>query len=239
MNIDKIELGGITLTGFNSIEQAGEIISGELFGKASYAVAINPEKIITAIDDDVLRNILSLSTLNYMDGIGVVKATNEKYSKNFSRIPGCDLWEELMKRAAEKNTPVYIIGASEAVSINVAEKLVSSLGVNLVGRQNGYFDDEKLVIDMIKQSGAQFVSIAMGSPRQEKLIQKCLNSGVQAFFMGVGGTYDVFTGEVIRAPKFFQALNLEWAFRLLLQPQRIFRQSKLIRFYTLWKTGKL
>ncbi|PLL09905.1 lipopolysaccharide N-acetylmannosaminouronosyltransferase, partial [Klebsiella pneumoniae] len=83
------------------------------------------------------------------------------------------------------------------------------------------------------------VTVAMGSPRQEIFMRDCRRLYPHALYMGVGGTYDVFTGHVHRAPKFWQDLGLEWFYRLLLQPSRIKRQFRLLRYLRWHYSGKL
>lgn len=203
------------------------------------AVAINPEKIISAMENPKLQAILQNNEIAYPDGVGVVKLLEKKLGKKVVRIPGCELWEALMKAAGEKNIPVFIIGASNIVLNNTVNKLKQQYSTPVVGCSDGYFTDEKQLIADIKQSGAKIVTVAMGTPRQELFINKCKEAKIPAFFMGVGGTYDVYTGNVNRAPKLFCDLNLEWLYRLLSQPTRIKRQLNLVKFLWLALTNKL
>jgi UDP-N-acetyl-D-mannosaminouronate:lipid I N-acetyl-D-mannosaminouronosyltransferase len=145
----------------------------------------------------------------------------------------------LMKSSGERNIPVFLIGASPAVLNNTIEKLQTSYSTNIVGHSDGYFTNEEQLILEIKNSGAKLVTVAMGSPKQELFINKCKEAEIQAFFMGVGGTYDVFTGNVKRAPKLFCDLGLEWFYRLASQPSRIIRQGNLLKFFWLYITKKL
>ncbi|WP_144915916.1 WecB/TagA/CpsF family glycosyltransferase, partial [Klebsiella pneumoniae] len=108
-------------------------------------------------------------------------------------------------------------------------------------RQDGYFTPEQrqALFERIRDSGAKIVTVAMGSPRQEIFMRDCRRLYPHALYMGVGGTYDVFTGHVHRAPKFWQDLGLEWFYRLLLQPSRIKRQFRLLRYLRWHYSGKL
>ena len=113
--------------------------------------------------------------------------------------------------------------------------------MNIVGSQDGYFsaDQRQQLFERVRDSGAKIVTVAMGSPRQEILMRDCRLVYPAALYMGVGGTYDVFTGHVHRAPKFWQNLGLEWFYRLLLQPSRIKRQFRLLRYLRWHYSGKL
>ena len=205
---------------------------------AGSAIAINPEKILTALRDPQLEQVIANADIRYADGIGVVKVMRSRLKRHVQRIPGCELWQQLMLRAAKFQVPVFIVGAKPEVNQQTAAKLRQQQ-VNLVGAVDGYFNDEQALIDQIVQSGARIVSVAMGSPKQELLIQRIRARHPDCFYMGVGGTYDVFTGNVKRAPALWCKLNLEWAYRLLAQPSRIGRQLGLLRYVWLYWTGKI
>lgn len=109
------------------------------------------------------------------------------------------------------------------------------------GSQDGYFKPEErdALFERIRASGAKFVTVAMGSPKQELLMRDCRKVYPDALYMGVGGTYDVFTGHVKRAPKAWQDMGLEWLYRLLSQPTRWRRQFKLLKYVTYHYGNKL
>ena len=100
-------------------------------------------------------------------------------------------------------------------------------------------EDRQALYERVRDSGAKIVTVAMGSPRQEILMRDCRLVSPDALYMGVGGTYDVFTGHVKRAPKVWQNLGLEWLYRLLSQPTRITRQIRLLRYLAWHYTGKM
>lgn len=225
----KCQIGGLDISAYQSMEHAvnsilhqGDVISG-------FAVAINAEKIVSSYENPEVKSILESASLRYPDGAGV-SLTMTKRGCPSVRIPGCDLWLELMKGAAPMNIPVFIIGAKPDVNIYTVNKLKNELNVNVVGSCDGYFKDENELINRIKASNAKIITVALGSPRQEKFINKCRALNPDAFYMGVGGTYDVFIGRVNRAPSWAQKFNLEWLYRLLCQPTRIVRQVRLINF---------
>jgi UDP-N-acetyl-D-mannosaminouronate:lipid I N-acetyl-D-mannosaminouronosyltransferase len=239
--MDKIKayVGGIEVTPFQNMADAiscivddeGKVLQGS-------AIAINAEKVMTARGRPDVKATLDAATLRYADGIGVVWALKRK-GFDTARIPGCDLWEALMKRAGELNVGVFLLGGQPDVLEQTTQKLTAEFCTPIVGSCDGYFDDESDVIEQIKNSGAQIVTIALGSPKQELFIQKCRKVYPQAFYMGVGGTYDVFTGHVQRAPETFQRLHLEWFYRLLKQPSRAGRQANLVVFLFLLLLGRV
>jgi UDP-N-acetyl-D-mannosaminouronate:lipid I N-acetyl-D-mannosaminouronosyltransferase len=241
-NVQEELVAGLSIKLFSSMQNAvdavispqGKVISGS-------AIAINPEKIIKAREDNFINDILLSATIRFADGIGVVKTLSRKSGKKITRIPGCELWEEVMKKASEHQLSVFLIGAKPEVIEQTKDKLVRQYGVNVCGYQNGYFNSvqESELIERLVELKPSIVSVALGSPRQEILINRCRERCPDTFFMGVGGTYDVYTNNVKRAPKLFRALNLEWFYRLASQPTRFNRQLNLINYLYLELFRKL
>lgn len=241
MFINKTSIDGIEVQCYQSMHCAvSDIIDNYVGnGSASIAVAINPEKILSAYESEDVRKSLMLADIRYLDGIGAVKVAEKKTGLRLARIPGCDLWLELMKLAGKKQIPVYLLGSEESVIKETVSKLENEFDVRVVGCRNGYFRCESDVISEIKKSGAEIVTVALGSPKQEIFMKNCANHGVNAFMMGVGGTYNVYTNKVNRAPEVWRKMNLEWLYRLIKEPTRIKRQIKLLRFIFLYLQNKI
>ncbi|QIR15103.1 WecB/TagA/CpsF family glycosyltransferase [Shewanella aestuarii] len=229
-NIASETVLGFRINAYHSIEHAVQDIINNHLEQGHMAIAMNPEKVIASIEDKGLEQTLNDADILYADGVGVTKVLSRKLAQKVARIPGCELWEALMKTAGAKKLPVFILGGSDAVNQETCSKLKAQYDVVIAGAHNGYFDDEQAIIRNMIESGAQIVTVALGSPKQELLIKKAKAAGCNAFFMGVGGTYDVFTGNVQRAPAGFRRLGLEWLFRLLKQPSRVFRQQRLVKY---------
>ncbi len=233
-----VEICGLDVRCFGSVnDAASEIISedGEVLN--SIAVALNAEKLITARNDKKTMDVLKKSDFLYADGVPIVWTINKKTNDNStSRIPGCDLWECLMSRAAILNKSVYLLGGRAEVLEEVEKKLKLKFGLKLVGRRDGYFENEQEIISDIVQLKPELICVAMGSPKQEVLMERLRKEHPLAFYMGVGGTFDVFAGRVKRAPLVFQRLNLEWFYRLAKEPKRIIRQLKYFEYmYLHWR----
>ncbi|XTZ38430.1 lipopolysaccharide N-acetylmannosaminouronosyltransferase [Salmonella enterica] len=236
------ELRGLKLIGWRDMQHAldylwadGEIRQGTL-------VAINAEKMLTLEDDAQVRALIDAAEFKYADGISVVRSLRKKFSHaRVSRVAGADLWEALMERAGKESTPVFLVGGKAEVLAQTEQKLRAQWQVNIVGSQDGFFqaDQRQALFARIRDSGAKIVTVAMGSPRQEIFMRDCREIYPDALYMGVGGTYDVFTGQVKRAPKMWQQLGLEWLYRLLSQPSRIKRQLRLLRYLRWHYTGNL
>jgi len=196
-------------------------------------VAMNAEKMLTLEEDAQLRALIAEAEFKYPDGISIVRSLRKKYPQlQVNRIAGADLWEALMERAGRSGIPVFLIGGRQPVLEETCAKLRQQWKVNIVGSQNGYFAPEErdALFTRIAASGAQIVTVAQGSPRQELLMRDCRQHWPHALYMGVGGTYDVFTGHVERAPRGWQKLGLEWLYRLIRQPSRSRRQLKLLKY---------
>jgi len=196
-------------------------------------VAVNPEKVMKAGQDEQLLQHLRGAGLLIPDGIGVVLAVRLFQQGVLQRVPGSELMPNLCQLAATKGYKVFLFGASPEVVPRTAEVLQQRFpGLKIVGAQHGYVKDDEMpaVISAINVAQPDFLFIALGSPKQELWMARYLPELKVKVCQGVGGTFDVIAGKVKRAPVVFRAVHLEWLYRLLLQPSRIFRQTALPLF---------
>ncbi|UXY10790.1 lipopolysaccharide N-acetylmannosaminouronosyltransferase [Kosakonia sp. ML.JS2a] len=236
------DLRGLKLIGWRDMQHALDYLyaNGEI--KQGTLIAINAEKMLTLEDDARVRALIEAAEFKYADGISVVRSLRKKFPRaQVSRVAGADLWEKLMARAGENATPVFLVGGKPDVLAQTEQQLRAQWRVNIVGSQDGYFNpgQQQALFERIRDSGAKIVTVAMGSPKQELLMRDCRAVYPDALYMGVGGTYDVFTGHVKRAPKLWQHLGMEWLYRLLSQPSRLKRQLRLLRYLRWHYSGKL
>lgn len=200
-------------------------------------VAVNAEKILHATINS--RNLINRN-LGYPDGIGAVMGLKQKGIKEVVKIPGCELWLDIIKTYYKECT-FYLVGGKEEIIQETVSKLVKQFpGIKILNYRNGFIktgeEKEELIADVaIKKPDVVFV--AMGSPRQELLMEE-MQQKHPALYQGLGGSFDVFTGNVERAPKWWVNNNLEWAYRLVKQPSRIKRQVHLVKFFYLLKMNK-
>ncbi|MEM7082656.1 MAG: WecB/TagA/CpsF family glycosyltransferase [Pseudomonadota bacterium] len=202
-------------------------------GEQGNILAVNPEKVIRAREDAEVQGFLTGAKLLIPDGIGVVLGARWLGLGRFDRVAGADLMPRLCQLAAERGDGVFLYGASDEVNRAASEHLKQRFpNLIVAGRSHGFVQAEQMpqLIEHINQSGAQFVFVALGSPRQERWMQRHMPMLDARVFQGVGGTLDVLSGAVTRAPRLFQALHLEWLFRLLSNPRRLLRQTALPRF---------
>lgn len=218
-------LNGVKTYSFSSRKELIDFVSKE---KKSL-VAINAEKILHATDKTrahINRNI------GYSDGIGAVWALKKKGFPDTVKIPGCELWLDIVSALSDKKT-FYLIGSEQEVIEETVNKLQSEFPkIKIVNYRNGYINTEnekQALIADIKDKKPDVVFVAMGSPKQELLMQE-MQDIHPAIYQGLGGSFDVYTGHVLRAPKWWVKNNLEWAYRLVKQPSRIKRQIHLLRF---------
>ena len=233
---------GLQLIGWRDMQHALNYLFADGEIKHGTLVAINAEKVLTTEGSAEVKALMDDAEFKYADGISVVRSIRKKYPQaNVSRVAGADLWESMMARAGKEGTPVFLIGGKAEVLTETAARLRKQWNVNIVGSQDGYFSPETrdALFERVRQSGAKIVTVAMGSPKQEILMRDCRRVHPSALYMGVGGTYDVFTGRVKRAPRIWQKLGLEWLYRLLSQPSRISRQLRLLRYLRWHYTGRL
>ncbi|MFN4764636.1 WecB/TagA/CpsF family glycosyltransferase [Gillisia sp. Q332] len=214
-----------------------DLISFALKGQ-KILVAVNAEKILHATD--VSRGIINRN-LGYPDGIGAVMALKQKGIKSVVKIPGCELWLDIIK-AYHNDKSFYLVGGKQEIVEGTVSKLKFAYPkINIVNFRNGYLktEQEKLnLIDDIARRKPDVVFVAMGSPKQELLMEE-MRQKHPALYQGLGGSFDVYTGNVDRAPKWWVDNNLEWAYRLVKQPSRITRQIHLVKFVYLLKMNKL
>ncbi len=200
-------------------------------GKKTFCVAINPEKIYRATYDTELREILNHAEITLCDGIGVAIASKILHKKSIKRCTGCDLFFHLIKKAAENNWRVFLLGASHESNQKAADTLKQNYpGLIIAGTQDGFFRNSEDLVEKINETKADLLFVAMGSPKQELWITKYRERLNTQFCMGVGGTLDVISGKAKRAPLVFRKTGTEFLFRLISQPKRLKRQKVLPMF---------
>lgn len=209
-----------TYTFDEAMNVAKTLIDG---GKVSQVVTINPEMFEYANKDLEFNNIIKEAEMVIPDGVGVKIALNIIGAKS-NRIPGVDFAKKLLEESALNNIPVAIVGATEEVITKAVENLQAEIsGLNVVYYHNGYFEEDSLIYDEINQHSPKLVLVAMGAPRQEKFIYNAKKVLKPTLMIGIGGSLDVWSGTVKRAPKLFQKIGMEWLWRTISQPSRFKR----------------
>ena len=190
-------------------------------------VVVNVAKLIYAQKDAELREIINSCGLINVDGSGIILGAKFLGINVPERVTGIDLMQNLIQYSSKKGYKVYFFGAEEAILqkvINIYKQKYPELIIS--GYRNGYYlpeEEENIALD-IKNSGADILFVAMGSPKKEIFLNKYMNTMEVPFTMGVGGSFDVIAGKVKRAPDWAQKLNSEWIFRLVQEPRRMWKR---------------
>lgn len=195
--------------------------------KGNYILAVNAEKIMTLQKDSFLKTFYENAALILPDGIGVTIAVKWILGLKIRRVAGADLMQNICEEAVKRGSKIFIFGGKEEINKTAVEKInLAYPGICIVGRCDGYIDEDKMkdLIDKINKSKADILFIALGSPKQERWIQKYLHKTNTKICQGIGGTLDVISGRAKRAPRPIQRIGLEWLYRLFNEPERIRRQ---------------
>lgn len=190
-------------------------------------VVVNVDKLIKASRDEELRSIINSCALINADGMPVVWASRLLGKGLKERVAGIDLFEALMHRAADKMWCIYLLGAREDVVSKVKHIYEQKYpGLRVVGYRNGYWKEEEEVevVEHIKASKADILFVAISSPKKEYFLGQYQAYMRVPFAMGVGGTFDVVCGNIKRAPLWMRKNGLEWFYRFLQEPRRLFKR---------------
>ena len=232
--MNKVILNGVTVTAFKGVEDLLEFINN----KKGILAAVNAEKIINR--DPRIKEIIN-NSIGYIDGAGPVLAARRKGVYDACKIPGCELWLKIIDRFCHTRS-FYLLGSTQSVVEETFRQLQKDFpGIVIAGFHDGYLATESQKKDVIKDIRCKkpdIIFVAMGSPRQELLMAE-LQEIHPALYMGLGGSFDIYTGKAKRAPKWWIEHNLEFAYRLMKEPKRISRQIHLLRFAWMLVANKL
>lgn len=230
--MEKVSLNGVEVYPFKTENELLQYINEN----KGILVAINAEKILHATE--TTRNIIN-NNVGYCDGTGAKLALNQKGFRNTCKIPGCELWLKIVSRFKDEKS-FYLVGSKPNVIEETVAKLKNEFnGINIIGYRDGYIkteEEKQALINDIAAKQPDVVFVAMGSPKQELLMQD-MQQKHKAIYQGLGGSFDVYTGHVERAPRWWIDHNIEFAYRLLKEPRRIKRQIHLVK-YAWWLITK-
>lgn len=211
-----------------SMEETIQTIDGFIrSGRPHQHVVVNVDKLVKASRDTELRRIINECALVNVDGMPVVWASRLLSKPLKERVAGVDLFEELMRRSSTKGWRVFLLGAQEEVVAGVKTVYERKYpGLTIAGYRNGYWkpEEEAGVVEQIKAAKADLLFVAISSPKKEQFLGKYQAEMKIPFAMGVGGTFDVAVGKVKRAPLWMQKSGLEWFYRFLQEPRRMFKR---------------
>jgi len=190
-------------------------------------VVVNVAKLVYAQSDNKLKEIINSCPLVNVDGAGIILGAKFLGINIPERVTGIDLMQKLIEYSALKSYRVYFFGAEEEIVKKVVDVYKQKYPELIVaGYRNGYYsdDEEENIALNIKNSKADILFVAMGSPKKEVFLNKYNKKMEVPFAMGVGGSFDVVAGKINRAPKWMQSINSEWIFRLIQEPKRMWKR---------------
>lgn len=196
----------------------------------------NPEVLFNGLNNKELeKNFKESYSVIIPDGIGTVLAAKIVKNPVKEKIAGIELMREILSKCNKEGKGIYLLGATEDTLTLCIENIKKEYkDMNIVGSHNGFFDIDncKDIIDDVKKTQPWGIFVAMGCPRQETFIEKYIKELPCIYYMGVGGSFDVFAGNVKRAPKWMISIGMEWLYRVAKEPWRIKRLESIPKF--LW-----
>ncbi|QSV44858.1 WecB/TagA/CpsF family glycosyltransferase [Geobacter benzoatilyticus] len=200
---------------------------------SGYVCVANVHMVIEAYDDPSFKQVLLNADLVIPDGMPLVTALKNNYGVSQDRVAGMDIFPVLLDKAAVENIPVFFLGSTDDVLEKIERRARDEYpNITIAGTYSPPYrrltEEENIEIEqMVNNSGAGLLFVAFGCPKQEKWMFSHVKS-IHAIMVGIGGAFPVYAGLQKRAPVWMQRLSLEWFYRLLLEPRRLFKRY----FYT-------
>jgi len=205
--------------------------------RARILLTANASHLVAMQDDPALREAAQAADLVTPDGMSLVWAGRLLGGAVPERVAGIDLLEELLAAAPAHGLRVFLLGATPAVMQRLLEHCRTAYpGLQIAGWRDGYFtpDQHEAVVRQVAESGADVLFLGMPSPFKDIWAERHRDALGVKLIMGVGGAFDVLAGLVPRAPRWMQASGLEWAWRLWLEPGRLWRRYLVGNSRFLW-----
>lgn len=213
-----------SLTMIETLQKIEHLIENKIL---TQHVVINAGKVVTMENDEKLKEIIKNCPLINADGQSIVWASKFLGKKLPERVAGIDLMEELIKLSNDKGYRIYFFGAKEEVVTKVVEIYKEKYkNLQVAGYRNGYFsaEDKDEIVNDMKESKADILLVAFSSPNKEYWLSENMDKINIPFCMGVGGSFDVVAGVTKRAPKWMQKIGLEWFYRFIQEPKRMWKR---------------
>lgn len=207
-----------------TVEATDRIVSASGF---AHLIGVNADKLLQMRDDPWMDACVRRCEVVNADGASMVMAAGRLGVEVPERVAGVDLMRELCALAERKSHPVYLLGAKADVVARAAGALKRDFpALTIVGHRDGYFGEEEFdsVVSEVSAAKPSIVFVGITSPKKERLIERFRELGVSGAFVGVGGTFDVVSGCIPRAPMWMQKANLEWLFRMAQEPRRLVKR---------------
>lgn len=228
-----VEILGVRVHNVTMVDTLRLLTEMVLSNKPHHVVTVNPEFIMVAQHNKVFKLVLNNAALAIPDGAGVLWASRKLGMPIAERVTGVDTVRRISAIAREKNLNMFLLGGAPGVAEKASAELQrENPGLNIVGTYAGSPDisEEAVICERIRTARPHILLVAYGSPRQDLWIDRNLVKLETPVAIGVGGTFDFITGKVPRAPQWMRERNIEWLYRLWLEPWRWRRMTALPRF---------
>ena len=200
-------------------------------GERGYVVTPNAEIVYEAIHDDGFRALLNDASMVLPDGAGVVLGAKILGTPVKEKVAGIEFGEEVCRLLAKNGGKLYLLGGKPGIAKAAGEKLCEKYpGLTICGCADGYFQDEKAVVEKINAAKPDVLFVCLGAPKQERFIKEHFEELDVTLMLGLGGSLDGYAGVAQRAPRWMIDLSLEWLYRLMKEPRRIGRMMRLPKF---------
>jgi len=239
-----LEFFGVPIVNTTMPEAVDWIAARAVAGDPALLAFVNPDCLNIAYVDAEYRRILLDAARVLPDGIGIHIGCRMLGVALQANVNGTDLFPQLCERAAQTGLGLFLLGARPGIAEAVAANMQAQFpALRIGGVQDGYFDpaDEDVVVDRINASGAAILLVAFGVPRQEKWLARNHARLTAPVRMGVGGLFDFYSGRIPRAPVWMREIGLEWSWRLMQEPGRMWRRYVIgnpLFLYRVWRQAR-
>jgi N-acetylglucosaminyldiphosphoundecaprenol N-acetyl-beta-D-mannosaminyltransferase len=228
-----VQILGCRLDPIDADQATDAVLKFAREGAGAQIVTLGTEMVVYAQRDPDYKQVVNNCALSLCDTVGLLAVARGRGATLRDRVTGVDLIERVCARAAKEGVGVFLFGAAPGIAERAAQELQRRhAGLRVCGTRNGYFKPEESpqIAHEIRASGAQLLFVGLGFPKQEFWLAEHLRETGCGAGIGVGGSFDVLSGTVERAPAAWRRFGLEWLYRLLKEPQRWRRQLALPQF---------
>ena len=237
--MNKIELFDLPIDDGNLEETVEEILDRIQRDEVIEHVGVNSNKVVLSRRNAKIREIIQQADMVSADGYSVVRACHWLKKKKIDRVTGIDTMMELLKQAEALELTVYFLGTKEEILDRLLETIQQKYPRLIIsGMQHGYFkqEEERAVVERIAACQPHMLFIGMTSPYKEEFVNKYKNELNANLIMGVGGSFDVLSGEISRAPAWMQRNGFEWLHRFMKEPRRLYKRYIFENLYFVYLT---
>ena len=232
-------LGGTLPVDNVTMEEVLQFVEDSITAGSNYGpkliIAQNANKSAFYLNDQTFREQLDKADMLIPDGTAILISSKILGHRLAERVAGVDVMQEMLRIANRREKKVFFLGGSEEVSAKVAENIVKQFPeIVVAGAHSGFFskEQETEIIKRINETAADFLFVAMGSPKQEKWLFENRGRINAKVCIGVGGSFDIIAGIKKRSPDILIKLKMEYAYRMFKEPKRLFRLKPYITLFS-------